>query len=82
MRWAPFKMEERDLRNRVKNKMIRPTTIPQSMEELIFEQAVAKEYGWLLFNTKTLPLYSKESNNREQLQMLSHSLHQAPPLSI
>jgi len=34
MRWVPFKMDERDLRNRVKNKMIRPTTIPQSMEEL------------------------------------------------
>ena len=36
-------MNERDLRNRIKNKMIRPTTIPQSMEELIFEQAIAKE---------------------------------------
>ncbi|HDL01294.1 MAG TPA: methylaspartate mutase, partial [candidate division Zixibacteria bacterium] len=43
MRWVPFKMDERDLRNRVKNKMIRPTTIPQSVEELIFEQAIAKE---------------------------------------
>jgi uncharacterized protein (TIGR01319 family) len=43
MRWVPFDMDERDLRNRVKNKMIRPTTIPQSMEELIFEQAIAKE---------------------------------------
>lgn len=43
MRWVPFKMDERDLRNRVKNKMIRPTTIPQMMEELIFEQAIAKE---------------------------------------
>ncbi len=43
MRWVPFPMDERDLRNRVKNKMIRPTTIPQSMEELIFEQAIARE---------------------------------------
>jgi uncharacterized protein (TIGR01319 family) len=43
MRWVPFDMDERDLRNRVKNKMIRPTTIPQSLEELIFEQALAKE---------------------------------------
>ena len=43
MRWVPFEMDERDLRNRVKNKMIRPTTIPQSMQELIFEQAIAKE---------------------------------------
>ncbi len=49
MRWVPFKMDERDLRNRVKNKMIRPTTIPQSMEELIFEQAIAKEALRLAF---------------------------------
>jgi uncharacterized protein (TIGR01319 family) len=49
MRWVPFPMNERDLRNRVKNKMIRPTTIPQSMEELIFEQAIAKEALRLAF---------------------------------
>ncbi|MFQ5499653.1 MAG: glutamate mutase L [Candidatus Zixiibacteriota bacterium] len=49
MRWVPFPMDERDLRNRVKNKMIRPTTIPQSMEELIFEQAIAKEALRLAF---------------------------------
>ncbi|MCB2231356.1 glutamate mutase L [bacterium] len=49
MRWVPFIMDERDLRNRVKNKMIRPTTIPQSMEELIFEQAIAREALRLAF---------------------------------
>ncbi len=49
MRWVPFDMEERDLRNRIKNKMIRPTTIPQSLEELIFEQALAKEALRLAF---------------------------------
>ncbi|MEJ2190217.1 MAG: glutamate mutase L, partial [Acidobacteriota bacterium] len=49
MRWVPFSMDERDLRNRVKNKMIRPTTIPQAMEELIFEQAIAKEALRLAF---------------------------------
>jgi uncharacterized protein (TIGR01319 family) len=49
MRWVPFPMDERDLRNRVKNKMIRPTTIPQSMEELIFEQAIAREALRLAF---------------------------------
>jgi hypothetical protein len=36
-------MDERELRNRVKNKMIRPTTIPQTAEALVFEQAVARE---------------------------------------
>lgn len=49
MRWVPFHMDERDLRNRVKNKMIRPTTIPQSLRELVFEQAIAKEALRLAF---------------------------------
>ena len=43
MRWVPFRMEEADLRNRIRNKMIRPTTIPQLLEELIIEQAIARE---------------------------------------
>ena len=43
LRWVPIEMQERSLRNRVKNKMIRPTTIPQSLESLVFEQAVARE---------------------------------------
>jgi uncharacterized protein (TIGR01319 family) len=43
LRWVPFDMDERELRNHVKNKMIRPTTIPQTKEALMFEQAVARE---------------------------------------
>ncbi len=43
LRWLPFEMDPRELRNRVKNKMIRPTTIPQTRDALIFEQAVARE---------------------------------------
>jgi hypothetical protein len=43
LRWVHLDMDEREIRNRVKNKMIRPTTIPQSMEALVFEQAVARE---------------------------------------
>lgn len=43
LRWVPFDCDERELRNRVKNKMIRPTTIPQTLDALIFEQAVARE---------------------------------------
>jgi uncharacterized protein (TIGR01319 family) len=43
MRWVHVNMDERELRNRVKNKMIRPTTIPQTLEALIFEQAVSRE---------------------------------------
>src|SRR5215831_4317647 len=43
LRWVHFEMDERELRNRVKNKMIRPTTIPQTLEALVFEQAVSRE---------------------------------------
>ncbi len=49
MRWMPFKMDERDLRNRIRNKMIRPTTIPQSLKELVMEQAIAREALRLAF---------------------------------
>ncbi len=43
LRWVPFEMDERDLRNRIRNKMIRPTTIPSTLEELQIEQAIARE---------------------------------------
>jgi len=43
LRWVPFEIDEIDLRNRIGNKMIRPTTIPQSLEELKIEQAIARE---------------------------------------
>ena len=43
LRWVHRDMDERELRNRVKNKMIRPTTIPQTAESLEFEQAVSRE---------------------------------------
>lgn len=43
MRWVPFEMEEKDLRNRIRNKMIRPTTVPSTLEELMIEQAIARE---------------------------------------
>ncbi|MCD4795556.1 MAG: glutamate mutase L [Candidatus Cloacimonetes bacterium] len=43
LRWVPFDIDESGLRNMIKNKMIRPTTIPQQLEELVLEQAIAKE---------------------------------------
>ncbi len=49
LRWVPFTIDEKDLRNRIKNKMIRPTTIPQMLEELIIEQAAAREALTLSF---------------------------------
>ena len=43
MRWVPFTIDEQTLRNRIKNKMVRPTTVPQTLDELQIEQAIARE---------------------------------------
>jgi uncharacterized protein (TIGR01319 family) len=43
LRWVPFDIDRSELTNRIGNKMIRPTTVPQSLEELVIEQAIARE---------------------------------------
>ncbi len=43
LRWVPIEIDRAELNNRIGNKMIRPTTIPQSLQELIIEQAIARE---------------------------------------
>jgi uncharacterized protein (TIGR01319 family) len=48
-RWVPFGLEEAELRDRIGNKMIRPTTIPQTLDELKIEQAIAREALRLAF---------------------------------
>jgi uncharacterized protein (TIGR01319 family) len=48
-RWIPFPIDERQLRNQIKNKMIRPTTIPQTLKSLVIEQAIAREALRLAF---------------------------------
>jgi uncharacterized protein (TIGR01319 family) len=49
-RWIPFNVSDADLRNQLRNKMIRPTTIPQRLEDLQIEQAVAREALRLAFD--------------------------------
>lgn len=49
MRWVPFEMDEGEVQNRIRNKMIRPTTIPQTLDALIIEQAIAREALRLAF---------------------------------
>jgi len=50
LRWVPFAVDEVELRNRIKNKMIRPTTIPQTLEDLAIEQAISREALRLAFD--------------------------------
>ncbi len=48
-RWLPFEVSDADLRNQLRNKMIRPTTIPQRLMDLQIEQAVSREALRLAF---------------------------------
>lgn len=49
-RWIPFSIDPFEVRNRLRNKMIRPTTIPQTYEDLLIEQAVSREALRLAFD--------------------------------
>ena len=42
-RWLPFPIGERDLTHWLLNKMLRPQTIPASRDDVLIEQAVARE---------------------------------------
>ena len=42
-RWLKDDINFDELTNRIANKMIRPTTIPQTLDELMIEQAIARE---------------------------------------
>jgi uncharacterized protein (TIGR01319 family) len=43
VRWIPFDIDRKDLVNMLGNKMIRPTTIPHTLRELLIEHALARE---------------------------------------
>src|SRR5262249_14008476 len=43
LRWVPYRVDAAGLRDRIGNKMIRPTTIPETREDLVIEQAIARE---------------------------------------
>jgi len=49
-RWVPLHVDLDEVRNRLRNKMIRPTTIPQTYEDLLVEHAVAREALRLAFD--------------------------------
>jgi hypothetical protein len=49
-RWLPFEIDPAEVRNRLRNKMIRPTTIPQTYEDLLIEHAVSREALRLAFH--------------------------------
>jgi len=54
IRWVPLEVDEADVRNRLRNKMIRPTTIPQTILDLLIEQGVNREGMRLAFEQHKL----------------------------
>lgn len=48
-RWLPFDLSVAEIQDRLRNKMIRPTTIPQTLEDLLLEQAICREALRLAF---------------------------------
>lgn len=42
-RWLPYDLPHGEIKDRLRNKMIRPTSIPQTLEDLALEQAVCRE---------------------------------------
>lgn len=43
LRWVPFGMEQSQISDWIANKMVRPTTIPQTVFHLVVEHALARE---------------------------------------
>ena len=43
LRWLPFEMETDQALNHLLNKALRPMTVPETVEDLLLEQAVARE---------------------------------------
>ena len=75
LRWVPFHVDETELRNRIRNKMIRPTTIPQTLEDLVVEQAICREALRLSFEQhKALAVGLK---GRQQARDISDAMAQS-----
>jgi len=77
-RWLPYEIEEGDVKNRLRNKMIRPTTIPQTLKELMIEHAVAREALSLgLVHHKSIASHLKGALKERSLERaLSHELEE------
>ena len=73
-RWIPFAVDEWHLRNQLRNKMIRPTTIPQTLRDLYIEQAVSREALRLAFaHHKSL---ARELKGVQQTRTIGEALTQ------
>lgn len=61
LRWLPFEMDPGEIRNILHNKAIRYRTLPQTRQELLLEQAVAREILSLTLND-SMAHWSRETS--------------------
>jgi hypothetical protein len=61
LRWLPFEMDPGEIRDLFHNKAIRYRTLPQTRQELLLEQAAAREILNLTLR-EVLPRWSKETS--------------------
>jgi uncharacterized protein (TIGR01319 family) len=74
LRWVPFDIDERELRNRIKNKMVRPTTIPSLLRDLQVEQAIAREA--LRLSLVQHEAFATELKGRQRVRDISEAFTQ------
>lgn len=67
-RWLPFEISDSELKNSIRNKMIRPTTIPEDNRELLIEHAVCREALRLSVDhhKKLLESFSYDSQSKQK----------------
>ena len=76
-RWIPFEIDESTIVDMLRNKMIRPTTIPHTLKSLLVEHAVAREAIRLGFrHHKTIATRLKGTKTKRRMvgEMLEYSL--------
>jgi len=66
LKWIPFNVDTVQLRNSIKNKMIRPTTVPYLLEDLIIEQAICREALRLSFDQHKLLAVGLKGRQKER----------------
>ncbi|MDY0108862.1 MAG: glutamate mutase L [Candidatus Krumholzibacteria bacterium] len=81
-RWLPLAMTPDDLYDRVRNKMIRPTTLPQTPEDLLLEQAAAREAVRLALSDHERALQPVRSGRDGPTGVDALGAEAAPPAGI
>ncbi|MFN3478217.1 MAG: glutamate mutase L, partial [bacterium] len=66
LKWIPFETDIIQLRNAIKNKMIRPTTIPFLLKDLMIEQAICREALRLSFEQHKLLAVGLKGRQKER----------------